>query len=95
MGKCNTRPSGQANISKEAFFAVEAEVKKHHGVITFPTMNTGATDMADLRNRGVQYCGIGPAIDREGAGLGFGAHSDQERILISEQSRFVTLKWKS
>ena len=93
LGECNTRRLGQASISKEAFVAVEAVVKKHHGVITFPTMDTGATDMADLRNRGVQYCGIGPAIDREGAGLGFGAHSDQERILIFELNRFVRFNW--
>ena len=54
---------------------------------------TGATDMAYLRNRGIQCYGIGPAIDREDAALGFGAHSDQERILISELNRFVRFNW--
>ena len=56
-------------------------------------MSSGATDMADLRNLGVQYYGLGPAINREGAALGFGAHSDQERILISELNRFVRISW--
>ena len=39
-------------------------------------MCTGTTEMVDLRNRGVQCYGIGPAIDREVA-LGFGAQGDQ------------------
>ena len=56
-------------------------------------MCTVATEMADLRIRGVQYYGIGPAIDSGGAALGFGAHSDQERILISELNRFVRFNW--
>ena len=57
----------------------------HHG--EFALESTGATDTADLRNRGVQCHGIGPANDRDGAALGFGAHSGQERILISEPNR--------
>jgi acetylornithine deacetylase/succinyl-diaminopimelate desuccinylase-like protein len=62
-------------------------------VVTLPTMSTGATDMAYLRNKGIECYGIGPAIDREDAALGFGAHSDQERILISELNRFVRFHW--
>ena len=49
--------------------------------------------VAYLRNLGIQCYGIGPAIDREDAALGFGAHSDQERILISELNRFVRFNW--
>jgi hypothetical protein len=49
--------------------------------------------MAYLRNKGIECYGIGPAIDREDAALGFGAHSDQERILISELNRFVRFNW--
>jgi acetylornithine deacetylase/succinyl-diaminopimelate desuccinylase-like protein len=93
LGERNTRPPGQASLSTEAFAAIEAGVNKHYGVITLPTMSTGATDMAYLRNRGIQCYGIGPAIDREDAALGFGAHSDQERILISELNRFVKFNW--
>ena len=52
-------------------------------------MSTGATDMAYLRAKGVQCYGIGPAIDVEDGPKGFGAHSDQERILESELHRFV------
>lgn len=93
LGNRNTRPRGQASLNTEAFAAIEAGVYKHYGVITLPTMSTGATDMAYLRNRGIQCYGIGPAIDREDAALGFGAHSDQERILISELHRFVRFNW--
>ncbi len=93
LGERNTRPPGQASLNTEAFRAIEAGINKHYGVITLPTMSTGATDMAYLRNRGIQCYGIGPAIDREDAALGFGAHSDQERILISELHRFVRFNW--
>ena len=52
-------------------------------------MGTGATDMSQVRSKGVQCYGIGPAIDVEDGPKGFGAHSDQERILESELHRFV------
>ena len=52
-------------------------------------MSTGATDMAYLRQKGMQCYGIGPALDVEDGPKGFGAHSDQERILESELHRFV------
>jgi hypothetical protein len=45
--------------------------------------------MSQIRSKGVQCYGVGPAIDTEDAGKGFGAHSDQERILESELHRFV------
>lgn len=93
LGERNTRPPGQASLDTAAFTAIEAGIDKHYGVITLPTMSTGATDMAYLRNRGVQCYGIGPAIDREDAALGFGAHSDQERILIEELYRFLRFNW--
>jgi len=93
LGARNTRPAGEASINTVAFSTIEANTEKHYGVITLPTMSTGATDMAYLRSRGVQCYGIGPAIDQEDAGLGFGAHSDQERILISELNRFLRFNW--
>jgi hypothetical protein len=57
-------------------------------------MSTGATDMAQLRAKGVQCFGIGPAADMEDGPKGFGAHSDQERLLESELHRFVRLNWE-
>ena len=52
-------------------------------------MGTGATDMSQVRSKGVQCYGIGPATDVEDGPKGFGAHSDQERILERELYRFV------
>jgi hypothetical protein len=56
-------------------------------------MSTGASDAAQLRARGIQCYGIGPAVDVEDAGAGFGSHGDQERILESELHRFVRYYW--
>ena len=83
------RPAGASPLTTEAFRVLEAQLKKHYGTVALPTMGTGATDMAQIRSKGVQCYGIGPAVDREDAALGFGAHSDQERILESELHRFV------
>ena len=86
----DTRPAGsEARIDSEAFLAIESFVKKHYNTPTLPMMQTGATDMAYLRAKGMQCYGIGPAIDEEDGPKGFGAHSDQERILESELYRFV------
>ena len=93
LGQRNSRPRGQSSLNTVAFAAIEANIQTHYGVVTLPTMSTGATDMAYLRNKGIQCYGIGPAIDREDAALGYGAHSDQERILISELHRFVRFNW--
>ena len=59
--------------------------------VTLPTMSTGATDMAHLRSKGMQCYGIGPALDSEDGPKGFGAHSDQERILESRAASFRPL----
>jgi acetylornithine deacetylase/succinyl-diaminopimelate desuccinylase-like protein len=82
-------PSGSARLDSEAFMAIEANITKHYKTVTLPTMSTGATDMAYLRAKGVQCFGVGPMTDVEDGPKGFGAHSDQERILESELYRFV------
>ena len=65
-----------------------------YSTVTIPTMSTGATDMAQLRAKGVQCFGIGPATDMEDGPKGFGAHSDQERLLETELHRFVRFNWE-
>jgi acetylornithine deacetylase/succinyl-diaminopimelate desuccinylase-like protein len=90
----DVRPgSREQRLDSDAFLAIEAGVKKHYDAPTLPTMSTGATDMAYLRGKGIQCYGIGPAIDEEDGPKGFGAHSDQERILESELHRFVRFHW--
>lgn len=85
----DVRPAGASRLDTEAFRAIEANVTRHYRTTTLPTMSTGATDMAYLRAKGIQCYGIGPALDIEDGPKGFGAHSDQERILESELHRFV------
>ena len=91
----NTRPAAPSSrIDSEAFVAVEAAVKTNYGpVTTLPTMSTGATDMAFLRAKGMQCYGVGPLTDSEDGPKGFGAHSDQERILESSLHTFVKFHW--
>ena len=83
------RPAGSSRLNTEAFQALETNITKHYKATTLPTMSTGATDMAYLRAKGVQCYGVGPALDIEDGPKGFGAHSDQERIVENELHRFV------
>jgi acetylornithine deacetylase/succinyl-diaminopimelate desuccinylase-like protein len=89
----DVRPHGSTRLNTEAFNAVEDAITKHYNVPTLPLMSTGATDMAYLRAKGMQCYGIGPALDIEDGPKGFGAHSDQERILESELHRFVRFNY--
>ena len=90
----STRPgASNAPLDSEAFQLLETAVRKHYQTVTLPTMSTGATDMSYLRAKGIQCYGVGPATDFEDGPKGFGAHSDQERILESELHRFVRFYW--
>jgi acetylornithine deacetylase/succinyl-diaminopimelate desuccinylase-like protein len=82
-----------AKLDSEAFKAIESAVASRYETMTIPTMSTGGTDMAQLRAKGIQCFGIAPATDVEDEARGFGAHSDQERILESELHRFVRFNW--
>ena len=91
----NTRPAGvAARLDSEPFKAIEAANTRIYRVPTLPTMSTFATDMAQLRAKGMQCYGIGPAIDLEDGPKGFGMHSDQERLLESELYRFVRFNYE-
>lgn len=87
------RPAGGSRLDTEAFTTLEAQLKKHYNTEALPTMGTGATDMSNIRAKGIQCYGIGPAIDTEDGPKGFGAHSDQERILEAELFRFVRFQY--
>ena len=93
-GPRDTRPSTPPmKLDSDAFRAIESNITKHYKAVTLPTMSTGATDMAFLRRKGIQCYGFGPATDIEDIPKGYGAHSDQERILESELFRFVRFNW--
>ncbi len=91
----NRRPiAPPSRIDNEAFKVLEAANRKIYNTITMPQMSTGATDMSFLRSKGVQCYGIGPMIDEEDGPKGFGAHSDQERILEDALYKFVQFNWE-
>jgi acetylornithine deacetylase/succinyl-diaminopimelate desuccinylase-like protein len=87
------RPPGISRIDSDAFRAIETAVAQNYDTVTIPSMGTGATDSAQMRAKGVQCYGTGPATDVEDGPKGFGAHSDQERILETELHRFVRFTW--
>ena len=89
-----TRPgSPPSRLDTEAFQALVDANRRVYDIPTLPTMLTGGTDMAQLRARGVQCYGIGPISDTEDGPRGFGAHSDQERILEDALHKFVRFQW--
>jgi acetylornithine deacetylase/succinyl-diaminopimelate desuccinylase-like protein len=88
------RPAGRpARLDSEAYRTVQSAAARDYDTVTIPMMGTGATDMAQVRGLGTECYGIGPAADVEDAPKGFGAHSDQERILEAELHRFVRFSW--
>jgi acetylornithine deacetylase/succinyl-diaminopimelate desuccinylase-like protein len=90
----NQRPgAAPSSITNDAYHAVEAAYRKIYGVPTLPVMQTGATDMAFLRAKGVQCYGVGAMTDEEDAGKGFGAHSDQERMLEEAIYKHTAFFW--
>ncbi len=92
-GRERYRPAGGSRIDTEAYAVLEAQTKKHYDTVVLPTMGVGATDMSNIRAKGIQCYGIGPALDTEDGARGYGAHSDQERILESELHRFVRFQY--
>ncbi|MBL8232618.1 MAG: M20/M25/M40 family metallo-hydrolase [Bryobacterales bacterium] len=93
----DTRPvAAPSRLDSEAFRVLETVAKRTYpGMIVLPTMLTGATDMAYLRGRGMQCYGVGPMTDSEDGPKGFGAHSDQERILESSLHTFVRFHYEA
>ena len=68
--------------------------KMYPGCVVLPAMSTGATDMAQLRAKGIQAYGIGPAATDEDRAQ-YGAHSDVERLSESSLYKFVEFTWNA
>lgn len=90
----NLRPAGQpSGLDSEMYRALERTSERMYpGVTVLPTMSTGATDMAQLRAKGIAAYGIGPASTDSDA-INYGAHSDVERLLESSLYDFVEFTW--
>ncbi|HUR35627.1 MAG TPA: M20/M25/M40 family metallo-hydrolase [Vicinamibacterales bacterium] len=86
-------PAPAARLDTDALSALQTAIAQNYDTVLLPTMSTGATDMAYLREKGIQCYGTGPAVDVEDGPRGFGAHSDQERLLEEELHRFVRFSW--
>ena len=82
-----------SSITSETYHQLEAAFEKVYHVPVLPLMQTGATDMAQLRARGVQCYGVGPMTDEEDGPKGFGVHSDQERLLEDSAYKHLQLWW--
>jgi len=92
----NERPAGApSRLDTEMYRALEQVSKRMYpGVTVLPMMGTGATDMAQLRAKGVQSYGIGPARTEEDS-INYGAHSDVERLPEASLYKFVEFTWNA
>src|SRR5262245_16758189 len=89
-----TRPEAAASrLDTEMYRTLEqVSQRMYPGVVVLPTMSTGASDMAQLRAKGIPSYGIGPAVTEEDR-IQYGAHSDVERLSESSLYRFVEFAW--
>jgi len=84
-------PSG---IDNEMFAVIESVADRlYPQSTTIPVMATGATDMSQLRAKGVQAYGIGPKRTLEEMNSRFGAHSDDERVAEESLKEMVRFMW--
>lgn len=89
------RPPGPpSGIDNEMFRALEAvTARMYPGAVTLPAMLTGATDMANVRAKGMQCYGLGPVQDIADIGNAGGAHGDDERIAEGSLLELVQFLW--
>src|SRR5580658_2152712 len=91
-----TRPPSPATHLDTEMYRVLEQVSKriYPGITVLPSMSTGASDKAQLRAKGQQSYGIGPAGTREDF-VSFGAHSDVERLAEPSIYPFVEFTWSA
>jgi len=89
------RPASPPSRIDNEMFAVLEEVtaQLYPGAVTFPTMLTGATDMAQVRAKGTQCYGLGPVREESDIASGGGAHGDDERIQANSLPQLVQFFW--
>jgi acetylornithine deacetylase/succinyl-diaminopimelate desuccinylase-like protein len=82
-----------SRLDTDMFRALEtAQRRLYPKAITVPGMVTGATDLAQLRAKGVQAYGIGPRFD-EAEFAQHGWHSDVERLSEDSLHGLVQFVW--
>lgn len=86
-------PAPPSRLDTEVYRAIEeVSQRMYPGAVVLPAMSTGASDMAQLRAKGIQSYGIGPARTEEDA-VQYGAHSDVERLAEAALYKFVEFAW--
>jgi hypothetical protein len=84
-----------SGLNTDMYQALErVSAQMYPGATLLPTMLGGGTDMAQLRVKGIQSYGIGPASTEDDT-LKFGAHSDVERLLESSLHGLVEFTWRA
>ena len=87
-------PAEPSRMDNEMFRALEAVTERMFpGAVTLPYMLTGATDMSQLRAKGIQAYGFGPIRSEEDRAKGGGAHGDDERIAEGSLVKLVQFLW--
>jgi len=84
-------PSGMDNAMFQSIERVAGDL--YPDALVLPTMSTGATDMSQVRAKGVPAYGIGPIRSLEELNSGNGAHSDNERVSEEAMVDFLRFLW--
>ena len=89
-----TRPASPASKLQTEMYQIMERVaqKMYPGATVLPSMSTGASDQAQLRAKGIQSYGIGPA-STEADEINYPAHGDVERLEESSLYPFVQYVW--
>jgi acetylornithine deacetylase/succinyl-diaminopimelate desuccinylase-like protein len=89
-----TRPEAPPSRLDTEMYRILEQVSQrmYPGSTVLPSMSTGASDMAQLRAKGIQSYGIGPAVSDEDRAQ-YGAHGDVERLPEASLYRFVEFTW--
>ena len=81
-------------VDNEMFQALENTANRMYPEATvLPRMSTGATDMAQVRAKGVPSYGIGATRSVEEINSGNGAHGDNERVSEESIRQMVQFVW--
>ena len=87
------KPTPPSRIDTEMFRALErAQQKLFPGAVTLPLMLTGATDSAQLRERGVQAYGLGSVFSEEDSAR---VHGNDERVSLEGLGKFLEYVYES
>jgi acetylornithine deacetylase/succinyl-diaminopimelate desuccinylase-like protein len=86
-------PSPASRLDTEMYRVMErVAASVYPGATVIPSMSTGASDQAQLRAKGIQSYGIGPA-STEADNLNYPAHGDVERLAESSLYPLVQYVW--